>query len=186
MPKIWAYNISLTEWEAEHRDEWKAVYVYDASVLCDWLNSEPAVCAWLIQNYLENEAMEIDSVAHAWEQFVQRTNPPLNQAMFQIGREEQLEAFRKKVNEKICRVAAESRIEAYGFCLAALMQDSALAEQVTVVCSETTYHNLDSLCENAYFLLRFPYNGRVSGRNQTILCEGKGCLLYTSPSPRDS
>lgn len=174
VPKIWAYNISLTEWEAEHRDEWKAVYVYDASVLCDWLNSEPAVCAWLIQNYLENEAMEIDSVAHAWEQFVQRTNPPLNQAMFQIGREEQLEAFRKKVNEKICRVAAESRIEAYGFCLAALMQDSALAEQVTVVCSETTYHNLDSLCENAYFLLRFPYNGRVSGRNQTILCEGKG------------
>lgn len=174
VPKIWAYNISLTEWEAEHRDEWKAVYVYDASVLCDWLNSEPAVCAWLIQNYLENEAVEIDSVAHAWEQFVQRTNPPLNQAMFQIGREEQLEAFRKKVNEKICRVAAESRIEAYGFCLAALIQDSALAEQVTVICSETTYHQLDGLCENAYFLLKFPYNGQVSGRNRTILCEGKG------------
>ena len=174
VPKIWAYNISLTEWEAEHRGEWKAVYVYDASVLCDWLNSEPAVCAWLIQNYLENEAVEIDSVAHAWEQFVQRTNPPLNQAMFQIGREEQLEAFRKKVNEKICRVAAESRIEAYGFCLAALIQDSALAEQVTVICSETTYHQLDGLCENAYFLLKFPYNGQVSGRNRTILCEGKG------------
>lgn len=174
VPKIWAYNISLTEWEAEHRDEWKAVYVYDASVLCDWLNSEPAVCAWLIQNYLENEAVEIDSVAHAWEQFVQRTSPPLNQAMFQIGREEQLEAFRKKVNEKICRVAAESRIEAYGFCLAALIQDSALAEQVTVICSETTYHQLNGLCENAYFLLKFPYNGQVSGRNRTILCEGKG------------
>ena len=174
VPKVWAYNISLTEWEAEHRDEWKAVYVYDASVLCDWLNSESAVCAWLIQNYLENEAVEIDSVAHAWEQFVQRTNPPLNQAMFQIGREEQLKAFRKKVNEKICRVAAESRIEAYGFCLAALIQDSALAEQVTVICSETTYHQLDDLCENAYFLLKFPYNGQISGRNRTILCEGKG------------
>lgn len=78
------------------------------SKMLERLMGKQMVCAWLIQNYLENEAVEIDSVAHAWEQFVQRTNPPLNQAMFQIGREEQLKAFRKKVNEKICRVAAES------------------------------------------------------------------------------
>lgn len=176
VPKLWAYDTSLTEWEAEHREGWKAVYVYDAAVLCDWLNSEPAVCMWLMQQYLEIETVEMDSVSGAWEQFAQRTNPPLSYGMFQIGREEQLETFRKRVNETICRVAAESCIEAYGFCLSALLQDTALAEQVTVLYNETTYRQLDGLCENACFLLLFPYHGPISRRNRVILCEGKGIV----------
>ena len=51
-PKVWAYNRQKTiiEWEREHTD-WKQVKVYDASILCDWINNEPAVCAWLIEEF---------------------------------------------------------------------------------------------------------------------------------------
>ena len=42
IPKIWAYGISLTEWEAQHND-WAFTRVYDAVVLCEWLNKEPNV-----------------------------------------------------------------------------------------------------------------------------------------------
>lgn len=124
VPKVWAYRISTTEWEAEHREEWKAVHVYDASVLCDWLNSEPAVCAWIMQSYLENELIKIDTVDRAWERFSRRTNPPLGHGIFQIGRETQIEDFQKKANGNLCLVVAESRMEAYGFCLSAFVSFS--------------------------------------------------------------
>lgn len=51
VPKIWAYAKAISEWEAEHREEWKNVIVYDAAILCDWINSELAVAAWLFEIY---------------------------------------------------------------------------------------------------------------------------------------
>lgn len=180
VPKVWAYRISTTEWEAEHREEWKAVHVYDASVLCDWLNSEPAVCAWIMQSYLENELIKIDTVDRAWERFSRRTNPPLGHGIFQIGRETQIEDFQKKANGNLCLVVAESRMEAYGFCLSALLKNPELADKVTVLYDEITYQQLDTICENASFLLLFPYEGQISEKNCTILCEGKGVARENS------
>lgn len=174
VPKIWAYNIPLMEWEREHREEWKAVHVYDASVLCDWLNLEPAVCTWVLQNYLGEQSIMIDTVAHAWEQLARRTEPPLGHGIFRMGRETQIEDFQKKITENLCRVVAGSRIEAYGFCLSALLKEPMLADGVTVLYSEAAYHQLDNMCENNYFLLMFPYDGQISERNRVILCEGKG------------
>ena len=180
VPKVWAYRISTTEWEAEHREEWKAVHVYDASVLCDWLNSEPAVCAWIMQSYLENELIKIDTVDRAWERFSRRTNPPLGHGIFQIGRETQIEDFQKKANGNLCLVVAESRMEAYGFCLSALLKNPELADKVTVLYDEITYQQLDTICEKASFLLLFPYEGQISEKNCTILCEGKGVARENS------
>ena len=51
VPKIWAYAKAISEWETEHREKWKNVIVYDATILCDWINSELAVAAWLFEIY---------------------------------------------------------------------------------------------------------------------------------------
>ena len=47
VPKLWAYSTPITEWERAHCCDWKDVHIYDASVLCDWINTEPSVAASL-------------------------------------------------------------------------------------------------------------------------------------------
>ena len=65
IPRIWAYDrqgMSITKWESEHKDGWRDVHVYDASVLCDWINSEPAVCAWLFEQFSEGDQRSFSTV----------------------------------------------------------------------------------------------------------------------------
>ena len=51
VPKIWSFTKSISKWEEEHKSEWAKVHVIDASELCDWINSLPSVCCWLLENY---------------------------------------------------------------------------------------------------------------------------------------
>lgn len=64
IPKVWAYNRTKTisEWEKEH-SEWKETRVYDATMLCDWINREPAICAWLLEQF-EEGLMIFSTVSH--------------------------------------------------------------------------------------------------------------------------
>ena len=43
--KVWAYETPIAEWETMHSADWKRVKIYDITVICDWLNCEPDVCA---------------------------------------------------------------------------------------------------------------------------------------------
>ena len=79
-PYIWAYDnqgMPRSKWEADHKDDWKEVHVYDASVLCDWIDSEPAVCAWLFFIFVENQHLSFNSVSDAWRIFSNQTTPQL-------------------------------------------------------------------------------------------------------------
>jgi len=67
IPKIWAYNKPRTKWEAE-RTDWKSVHVYDASVLCDWINSEPTVVSWLLEVLFE-KSVDFSGIDQAWDLF---------------------------------------------------------------------------------------------------------------------
>ena len=56
IPKIWAFKGSggaISEWE-NNKNDWKEVHLYDASVLCDWINSRPAVAAWLMEKLFDD------------------------------------------------------------------------------------------------------------------------------------
>ncbi len=64
VPKVWAYGSSITEWENTHTD-WATVKVYDAVILCDWINSEPAVCAWLLETIEDTENVNFLTVSSA-------------------------------------------------------------------------------------------------------------------------
>lgn len=82
IPKVWAYNRTKTisEWEKEH-SEWKETRVYDATMLCDWINREPAICAWLLEQF-EEGLMIFSTVSHAWDCFSHKTEPAFTPYMF--------------------------------------------------------------------------------------------------------
>ena len=171
VPKIWAYATTITEWEATHKDDWKAVYIYDASILCDWMNSQPAVTAWFLENLYEEKSLDFSSVSHAWNKLSHRTNPTFTHKIFTIGREEQTQLFLQQIKDrKICRVKAETMVDASGFCLSSLLTDKTAAETATVIYNENTYYHLSKMVEGKILLALFPFSGQVSDRNITILC----------------
>lgn len=176
IPRIWAYDnqgMSISKWESKHKDNWLGVHVYDASVLCDWINSEPAVCAWLFEQFGEGKNLSFSSVAGAWESFSNRTNPPLTASMFLEGRQDEVSEFKDNLVQKMCRVRAEAFLDAYGFCLSTLMRDPETSNRVIVVNSESTYIELVRFHKNRCFLLSFPFSGQVSDENNTIICYSK-------------
>ena len=168
--KIWTYRQSITEWEEAHRKDWKDVHIYDASKLCDWINSEPAVCAWLLEQYGDEKTLRFSSVREAWRSFSSQTDPPMHSSMFINGRENALSSFANNIRNTVCRVRANTFLEAYGFCLSALMQKSEESNTVIVVHDESAYFELTRLVAGKIFLLSFPFTGRVSTDNQTIVC----------------
>ena len=182
IPRIWAYDnqgMSKPKWESEHKDDWFGIHIYDASVLRDWLDSEPAVCAWLLEQYGEGKYLSFSTVTGGWTSFCNRTNPPLTSTMFLEDRQDKVVEFKDKLVQKMCRVKAETFLDAYGFCLSALMQDPETSNRVIVVNSENTYLELVRFHKNKVFLLSFPFSGQVSDENNTILCYSKESPAYS-------
>ena len=176
IPRIWAYDnqgMSITKWESEHKDGWRDVHVYDASVLCDWINSEPAVCAWLFEQFSEGDQRSFSTVTGGWKAFSNYTDPPLSFSMFLEGRQDELSLFNDSLEQKICRVKADTFVDAYGFCLSALMQSPETMNKVIVANSESTYLELERNHKGKIFLLSVPFSGQVSDNNCTILCYSK-------------
>lgn len=175
VPKIWAYAKAISEWEAEHREEWKNVIVYDAAILCDWINSELAVAAWLFEIYDKGaHPIAISSISRAWRGFSKWTDPAFTYVMFTEGREEQRAQLMAYCKERqICCVRADTKIGAYSFCLATLMQSADLFDAAIVVQNEDTYHRLCASCKGTIFLLAFPYHGSIPEGNTTIFCTSR-------------
>ena len=181
VPRIWAYKgTSISQWESEHKVDWLDVHVYDASALCDWINSEPAVCAWLFEQYGEGKHLNFSTVTGAWVSFSNRTKPPLSSSMFLEARQNEALGFQDKLNQKMCRIKADTFLDAYGFCLSVLMQNAETANRVIVINNEDTYLELARYHTGKVFLLSFPFYGQVSDDNSTVLCFSK-----ESPSATD-
>jgi len=172
-PKIWAYATSATEWEASHKGPWKEVHVYDASVLCNWINSEPAVCAWLLEQFTDKTSKGFTTVHNAWTRFSNLTDPPLSHSLFALGRDEAVQQLQNQLTQKICCVRGDTFYDAIGFCLTVLLQDPKLADSVIVVSKEETYRTLSEIVRGKTFLLQFPFSGQVSDNNNTIICQSR-------------
>ena len=170
IPKVWSYSTPISQWENEHKADWKEVHIYDASVLCDWINSEPTVCAWLFETYYEQGHLEFSSVASAWHKLAHKTNPVFSHTLFIEGRENQANQFRNMLDQQICRVKADTSVDAYGFCLSLLLQEPDIASTVIVVYDEKTYHCLSQIVQGQTVLLHFPYIGQIDENNRVIQC----------------
>lgn len=181
VPKLWAYSTPITEWERAHCCDWKDVHIYDASVLCDWINSEPSVAAWFLETFYEGYSLEFSSVDLAWNRLSRRTSPPLSYDIFTVGREQEIDNFLEEIdNKKICQVKGETMVDAYGFCLSALLKRPETAEKVIVIYNEETYYHLSQKVQQKIFLLHFPFSGQVSDCNKTILCFSRDSVVASN------
>ena len=175
-PYIWAYDnqgMSIPKWEADHNKDWKDVYVYDAAKLRDWINSEPSVCAWLLEQYGDKQLLSFSSVADAWKTFSNRTDPPFLSTMFLEGQQDEINVLKNRMQQKMCRVRAATFLDAYGFCLAILMQNKETMNHTIVVHDKNTYYELTRTIKGKTLLLSFPFIEQVSDTNHTINCYSK-------------
>lgn len=172
IPKIWSYLQSISEWETEHKKEWKNVHIVDASELCDWINSLPSVCCWLFENYYNQEILSFTSVSKAWEKFSQKVNPRFSQELFLLGREMETELLNARFNSTLTRVQSNSYADAIGFALASIMLHKEHKETFIVVEDETTFKQLNRVVDNQTFIFTFHYDGDVylEHNNCAILC----------------
>ena len=169
VPKIWAYKTPMAEWEKSKR-AWKSVHVYDASMLCDWIDACPDVCAWLFEEIFE-EPLSFYTLHEAWERHSKKTNPPLSFSMFLNGREESIEELLEAVRSKsIIRVKSNTTIDSYGFCLSALLSNAEFANKIIVIKDNNTYLRLSREYKNQIFLLDYPINTDVDESNVNLLC----------------
>ena len=180
MPKIWAYRTSLTEWESMHND-WKEVHIYDASVLCDWINSDPAVCAWLFETIFHKQ-VDFTTLTKAWEEFSNKTNPCFTPLMFIEDREEEsCLLFSLLDNNEIIRIKGDSLVDSIGFTLCALMRNPETREKAIVVNSFETLHTLSRIVSNKIFILNFfCFRDIPNTNNHFVVCFNKEA---TSISP---
>lgn len=172
VPHVWAYKgkgQSITEWENKHKGEWKNVHVYDAVQIADWLNECPDVCAWFLEELGEGSDMDFSTVSAAWNRFSKKTNPALCKELFIEGRDKNKADFVARIGQPVTRVKASTDIDSLGFCLACLLDDSALVNTVIVIHNANTYRSLARFCKGKTFLLGFRLDFDVIEGNNTIL-----------------
>lgn len=176
IPKIWAFNKegkSITDWENEKRkDGWKDIKVYDASILSDWINSEPAVCAWLNEQYY-HESLNFSSVNQAWHIFSNKTKPCFTEKMFIEDREREKDFFQKLLKTKTrpssIKIKSESLIDSQGFILSSLQQDNDLKETVIVINNKETYYTISREVSHKILFLNFYFNGDLNLDDNTVI-----------------
>ena len=176
LPKIWAFDNKdwpKTQWE-NSKNEWKKVRVYDAPELVDWINSEPAVCAWLLEKISENKNIEFSTVSTAWDSFSKRTAPPLAETLFLTGRDNSIDKFFKSFSNTFINVQSSSFDDARGFVLAALRGDKEYCESVIVCDTIEAYSKLDKELTDKILFLNFKYDGELRvNNNKVIVCYNK-------------
>lgn len=174
-PKIWAFKKTISQWEAEHTD-WKAVHVYDASVLCDWINSEPTVVSWLLSVIFE-KTVDFSEINQAWRLFSQKTKPPFSLEMFLENRENEMEILNKLLEQPVIKVKSDSFIDAIGFVLGTLKQNRELQEKCIVVNNETTYKSISNFTKNKIIILNYASSHDiVPSENSVIVCYNKEAI----------
>lgn len=177
-PHVWAYDNqgwSISKWETEHQQEWKGIHIYDANVLSDWINSEPAVCAWLLEQFGETGDIDFLTASSAWERFSSKSSPAFSHSLFLEGRDVEAKNFLETLDSSIIRVKADTTIDSFGFCLSVILKNEDLANTVIVINNQTTYKNLSRFCHDKLFLLNCQLNADddVIPGNRVILCYNK-------------
>ncbi len=172
IPKIWAYSIPLTEWTSQH-DDWAFTKVYDAVTLSDWINSEPVVCAWLLEEMYGDTGMDFSTVSTGWARFSQKTKPNFVKNMFLLDREDQICRFKDKLRKESgdIKIKATTIIDSVGFALAVILEEDEYAQNCVVVNNVETFRRIAEITEGKVIILTYAHDGDVfNSKNRIVLC----------------
>ena len=175
IPKVWAYRISLTEWISQHKG-WAFTKVYDAVTLCDWLNSEPAVCLWLLEEIYGDTELDFSSVSMGWKRFSEKTNPHFVKEMFLLDRDEQIRQFKEMIRTETgdIKIKAPTRIDSVGFALAVILEEEAYAQNCVVINNMETFRRLAEISKGLIIILTYSHEGEVfNSNNRIVYCYNK-------------
>lgn len=175
IPKVWAYRTSLTEWVSKHND-WAFTKVYDAVALSDWLNSEPVVCSWLLEEMYGDTGLDFSSVSMGWTRFSKKTNPSFVKEMFTFDREEQISQFKEILLRESgdIRIKAPTRIDSVGFVLSVIAEEDKYSQNSIVVNNLETFRRVAGITEGRIIILTYPHDGEVfNSKNRIVLCYNK-------------
>lgn len=174
-PRVWTRKEKIYEWEIKRKD-WNRVTIIDGFDLQDWINSEPAVAAWLMGKFA-NCDLEFSTVDIAWKRFSNYTSPSFVPTMFLYDRDSSIsELVSECKSQNIIKIKSEFALDALGFAIAALQSDKYLRETVIVVNDYKTYVDISKAVSNKTILLNFPCNENFYDNNHTIVCYGKEAL----------
>ena len=175
IPKVWAYRTSLTKWISQH-DDWAFTKVYDAVTLSDWLNSEPAVCLWLLEEMYGDIELDFSSVSTGWTRFSKKTKPHFVKEMFMLDREDQIGQFKRILREESgdIRIKGPTLIDAVGFALSVIAEEDDYSKNSIVVHNIETFRRVAEITEGRIMILTYPHEGEVfNDRNRIVLCYNK-------------
>jgi hypothetical protein len=167
-PRVWK---DKDDWVSERQGEgiWKDVVVIDGVDLQDWLEVALAVnLQFAAELGLAPEAgLQIPD--QAWEEWSQRTNPPVSEELVVVGREEQEEELigRLLAAPNTFTVRGDSPHEAWGFTLAVLRridsEETALSLYArTIVADDEEIAGRLRYLKNLIIVLKHAH-GQVSG-----------------------
>lgn len=143
-PRRWS---GKENWAKERTEEgaWGAVIAYDADDLETWLESAPAVHAW-ISTLLGKDPSEAESLETWWSTWSCATRPAIPPALVLSGREQEAEQLRGFLagEPATTSVAADSQSEALAFIAASILKpkESSLIERALVVRSSRAWRQL--------------------------------------------
>ncbi len=175
IPKVWAYQTSLTEWISQH-DDWAFTKVYDAVTLSEWINSEPVVCAWLLEEIYGDTELDFSSVSTGWIRFSKKTNPCFAKEMFTFDREDQITEFVEKLRTESCdiKIKASTRIDSVGFALSVIAGEVEYAQNCIVINNLETFKRVTEITAGRIIILTYPHEGEVfNSKNRIVFCYNK-------------
>lgn len=111
------------EWakEKSHEKFWLSVKAYNASDLESWLNNCPSVAKWFSSKIGLHSSDNIEALDMWWEKWSTATTPNISETMLLIGRENEIDKFKKLIEDKsfLFSIEADSLDEGLAFIYSA-------------------------------------------------------------------
>lgn len=142
-PRNW---LGKTEWTRKKHEsgDWKAVRVFDASDLEQWLEESIPALMWLAEK-LGMPVSGFETLEHCWDRWAAGSNPPTTPELFApsiAAHRGTFKAWLDKPTDRVFIVSADSTDEALAF-LACLFRDPEIAPRITDLAA--VFHSADTL-----------------------------------------
>ncbi|MFA5703255.1 MAG: hypothetical protein WC982_07010 [Advenella sp.] len=142
-PRRWSGK-SAWRGNAESRNVWADVLVWDADDLEAWLETAPATSLWLGMQF-GIAGHGIEPVENYWEHWRNQSSPAVTTSALFSGREESKLALQKSIqqSESLIAVIADSQSEAVAFTCALLIEDG-YSSRAACITSEDGWQFVDA------------------------------------------
>jgi hypothetical protein len=137
--RLWSKKSTWVAGKKKER-KWKDVKGLNADDLESWLAQCPSVHRWF-SRLVGKRTDRLWDLEQAWDSLSNVTTIPLNSELFINGRESEKEELFKRLgnNASIIRIKAQSKNEANGFILSALMKNSVFSNRVIIVKEQSAW-----------------------------------------------